>query len=173
MPKLVFLGAALSLLVATQTLAQQAAPPVNPLIDYAGFETLVREVGPLRETRRIGWDSFAARARAQGALLLEARSASDFARGHIAGAVNLPFSEFTDARLAAVIGPDRERLIYIYCNNNFSDNVAPVVTKRLPLALNIPTFINLVGYGYGNVWELADVVSIADPRIGWERSPEA
>ncbi len=147
--------------------AQSVAPPVNPLIDYPGFEKLVGEVGPLREKRRLGWDRFAAEARSKGAILLDARSSADFTRGHISGAVNLPFSEFTQARLAEVLGPDRDRAIYIYCNNNFSDNVAPVVTKRVQLALNIPTFINLVGYGYGNVWELAEVVSIRDPRIGW------
>jgi phage shock protein E len=147
--------------------AQSVAPPVNLLIDYPGFEKLVGEVGPLREQRRLGWERFAAEARGKGAILLDARSSADFERGHIAGAVNLPFSEFTDARLAQVIGPDRNRPIYIYCNNNFSDNVAPIVTKRVQLALNIPTFINLVGYGYGNVWELAEVVSIRDPRIGW------
>jgi hypothetical protein len=39
--------------------------------------------------------------------------------------------------------------------------------KRAPLALNIPTFINLHGYGYGNVWELAGEVSLTDPRVDW------
>ena len=168
MRKRVFLALAIALAVtAAPALAQQAAPPANPLIDYAGFEKLVREVGPLREARRLGWAQFAAKAHGKGAILLDARSAADFARGHIDGAINLPFNEFTDARLAEVLGPDHARPIYIYCNNNFSDNVAPIVTKRVQLALNIPTFINLVGYGYGNVWELADVVSITDPRIGW------
>jgi len=101
------------------------------------------------------------------AILLDTRSAADFARGHIAGAVNLPFSEFTDAKLETVLGENRDRPIFIYCNNNFSDTVAPVMTKRAPLALNIPTFINLHGYGYTNVWELADVMSISDQRLGW------
>ena len=41
------------------------------------------------------------------------------------------------------------------------------LTKALPLALNIQTFVNLVGYGYKNVWELADVVSMDDPATGW------
>ena len=43
----------------------------------------------------------------------------------------------------------------------------PVVTKRLQLALNIPTFINLVGYGYENVWELADVIRTDGPGVDW------
>lgn len=148
-------------------LAQAAAPPANPLIDYPGFQALVRDVAALRQARLIGWDRFAAEARDKGAILLDARSAADFRRGHIRGAVNLPFPEFTDERLTEVLGPDRERPIYVYCNNNFSDNAAPVVTKRVQLALNIPTFVNLVGYGYANVWELGEVISMKDPRIGW------
>ena len=58
-----------------------------------------------------------------------------------------------------------------YCNNKFSDNRAPVVTKRVQLALNIPTFINLHGYGYRNIWELADVISTTGPGVEWESSP--
>jgi len=143
------------------------AAEANPQIDYPSFEQLVGDIGPIREAHRIAWDDFAAGARSGDAILLDSRSASDFARGHIEGAVNLPFSEFTDAKLAEVLGEDTARPIYIYCNNNFRDNVAPVMTKRAPLALNIPTFINLHGYGYTNVWELADVVSIADPGIDW------
>jgi hypothetical protein len=43
------------------------------------------------------------------------------------------------------------------------------MTKMRPLALNIQTFINLVGYGYRNVRELNDVVDFNDPRIRWVR----
>jgi len=66
-----------------------------------------------------------------------------------------------------VLGPDKGRPVYIYCNNNFADNRVPVVTKKLELALNIPTFINLYGYGYENVWELGEVISMDEPRIDW------
>ena len=55
----------------------------------------------------------------------------------------------------------------IYCNNNFRDNVAPVTRKAVQLALNIPTFINLYGYGYENIYELNDVVAMSDPRVNW------
>ena len=57
--------------------------------------------------------------------------------------------------------------MYIYCNNNFADDRVPVVTKKVELALNIPTFINLVGYGYANVWELADVIRTDGPGVRW------
>lgn len=157
---------ALALMLAAATPATAKAP-VNPQIDYQGFTGLVGNLAKVREKHRLAWPEFARRARAEGALLLDARSAAAFARGHLDGAVNLPFSDFTAEALAEVIGPNRKRPIHIYCNNNFRDNRAPVVTKMAPLALNIPTFINLHGYGYGNVWELADVISMEDPAVGW------
>ena len=140
----------------------------SELIDYAGFEALTAEVATLRSQRLLGADRFFEQARAEGALLLDTRSAAAFAEGHIEGAVNLPFSDFTQERLAEVIGDDPDRPIYIYCNNNFSDDVAPVVTKKAPLALNIPTFINLVGYGYTNVWELGAVMRMDE--VEWVSS---
>lgn len=42
------------------------------------------------------------------------------------------------------------------------------VSKMAPLALNIPTFINLRGYGYANVYELADAIAVNDPRVTFE-----
>jgi hypothetical protein len=35
----------------------------------------------------------------------------------------------------------------------------------LSLALNIPTLINLYAYGYRNVYELAEVIDVNDPRV--------
>jgi hypothetical protein len=160
------LAAALALAVPVAH-AREAAPG-NPQIDYAGFAALTGNLAEVRARHRLPWSEFARRAAAEGALLLDARSADAFARGHLKGAVNLPFTDFTDAALAEVIGPNRDRPIYIYCNNNFSDNRDPVVTKRAPMALNIPTFINLHGYGYRNVWELADVIATRDPGVEWE-----
>ena len=153
-------------LIAAPARADEAAP-ANPQIDYAGFGKLVRELEPVRAAHRLPAAAFMQRARADGALLLDARSESAYARGHIRGAINLPFSDFTDEALARVIGADANRPIYIYCNNNFSDNRDPVVTKRVVLALNIPTFVNLHGYGYGNVWELADVIATGELGEDW------
>ena len=141
--------------------------PDNPLIDYPGFVELAGKVGEYRETRRLPWDEFATQALADGAILLDARSESAFAQGHIAGAVNLPLPDFTADRLAEVLGEDKGRAVYIYCNNNFADDRPPVVTKKVELALNIPTFINLVGYGYENVWELGEVIRTDGPGVNW------
>lgn len=152
------------LLVASPLAAQDAG---SPLIDYAGFRELTAEVQPVRSARLISLDQFRARAARPDVLILDARSAQAFKEGHIAGAVNLPLPDFTAESLAEIIGKNPDREILIYCNNNFTNNRRPVVTKALPLALNIQTFINLYGYGYKNVWELGEAVDMDDPAIGW------
>lgn len=153
-------------LTATPAFAQNAAAP-NPQIDYPAFQALTASVAPARETRLIAFDAFKAQAAKPDALLLDARSKDAFQRGHIKGAVNLPLTDFTAESLAAVIGANPDRPILIYCNNNFSNHKSPVPLKSAPLALNIQTFINLVGYGYANVLELADVVDFNDPKVEW------
>lgn len=154
---------------AAQALSSQPVNPqaLNSQVDYPAFAELVVKLGPVREAHRLGWAEFAARARSGGAILLDARSADAFARGHLAGAVNLPFTDFTAQSLREVLGEPGDRPVYIYCNNNFSDDRDPVVTKAAPLALNIPTFVNLHGYGYGNVWELADTLRFAELGPDW------
>ena len=146
--------------------APLAAQDRNPLIDYAGFEQLTGEVATYRQQRLVTWKEFKRAARRPDALILDARSADAYAAGHIKGAVNLPFTDFTPESLAAVVG-DKDRPVLIYCNNNFANNRPPVETKMIRLALNIQTFINLVGYGYPNVLELNEVVDFNDPKVGW------
>jgi phage shock protein E len=145
-----------------------ASPAQNPLIDYAGFQTLTTEVRTKRQARLIPLAKFQALAKNGDALILDARSADAFRAGHIAGAVNLPFTDFTADSLAKIIGKT-DRRILIYCNNNFVNNVAPVRLKAVSLALNIQTFINLAGYGYTNVWELGEKVDFNDPKVAWVR----
>ena len=38
------------------------------------------------------------------------------------------------------------------------------------MALNIPTYVNLYGYGYKNVYELNELVNVKDSRIEFEGS---
>lgn len=154
-------------LLATPLAAQDRG---SPLIDYSGFRELTAEVQPVRSERLVSLAQFKARAAQPDVLVLDARSAKAFAEGHIAGAVNLPLPDFTADSLAQVIGANPDREILIYCNNNFTNNRRPVMTKELPLALNIQTFINLYGYGYKNVWELGEAVDMDDPRVGWVKS---
>lgn len=147
--------------------AQEREPTAGSVeIDYPGFTVMSEEVMSYRESRLISLADFNTMKGESGTIILDTRSSSAFAQGHIDGAINLNFSDFTDEKLAAVI-PSKGTRILIYCNNNFEDDVEPVMLKRAPLALNIPTFINLVGYGYENVYELGELVSIRDETVNW------
>jgi rhodanese-related sulfurtransferase len=137
-------------------------------VDFAGFQALTGEVSAYRANRLVSLKQFQAMARERNTIILDARSVAAFAQGHIAGAINLPLPDFTAEALRRVI-PDPSTRILIYCNNNFENNAAPVVLKRVELALNIQTFINLYGYGYKNVYELGDVVNFNDPAVRWVR----
>ena len=138
-------------------------------IDYVGFEALTQDVHAYRAKRLVSLAQFQAMAREPKTIILDARSAAAYAQGHIEGALNLSLTDFTAPALAAAISDPNTRIL-IYCNNNFENNVAPVVLKSAPLSLNIQTFINLYGYGYRNVYELGDVVNFDDPKVRWVRS---
>jgi len=138
----------------------------NGQVDFGGFRDLSREVHAYRAGRLVSFAEFKRMAGEANTIVLDARSAEAFAQGHIDGAINLSLSDFTAPVLVAALGDKRTRIL-IYCNNNFENNVAPVVLKRVELALNIQTFINLYGYGYRNVYELGDTVNFDDPAVGW------
>lgn len=149
---------------------QPAETAANPQVDYHGFLKLTEELADYRQGRLISLDEFTEKAKQQDAIILDTRSVAAFEQGHIDGAINIPFSDFTEEKLIKILG-DKSRPILIYCNNNFRDNVPPIRLKMAPLALNIPTFINLYGYGYENIYELNGVTHIADPRAKWTGDP--
>jgi hypothetical protein len=158
------------------------------LVDFAAFKDLVAQVEAHRSERLIDLKTFLRWSKEKGVVVLDARSEFRFNRKHLKGAVHLSFSDFTQENLARVI-PDRNTKILIYCNNNFdgdpidfatkvanfsSDPAPPRQTqilanrKPLMLALNVPTYINLYGYGYRNVYELNELVNVNDPRVTFE-----
>ncbi len=150
-------------------LAQDKGNAPNTQINYDGFRNLTGEVESYRANRLVPLAEFNRMAREAHTIILDARSADAYAQGHIEGAINLPFTDFTDESLRETLRDPTVRVL-IYCNNNFSNNAQPVMLKRVELALNIQTFINLYGYGYRNVYELADVVDFNDPSVGWVQS---
>jgi rhodanese-related sulfurtransferase len=160
------LFAALAVAAATPAPAPASATLLNPQIDYDGYRALIEEVQPYRRARLIDLQTFTAAAAEPDVLILDARSAEQFAAGHIRGAVNVPLPEFSDERLAEVIGR-ADRPILIYCNNNFRNDRPPVMLKSGRLALNLSTFTHLYGYGYRNVRELNDVMDFDDPKVRW------
>jgi rhodanese-related sulfurtransferase len=137
-------------------------------IDYPGFQSLTTEVHAYRANRLVTHAQFETMAHEPRTIILDARSAVAYKQGHIDRALNLSLTDFTAEALAAAIKDPNTRIL-IYCNNNFENNVAPVVLKSAPLSLNIQTFINLYGYGYRNVYELGEVVNFDDPKVHWVR----
>jgi phage shock protein E len=166
------LRSCLALLAFAAAAPLAAAQPSNPQIDYPAYARLAQEVRDYRAARLIDWRTFLAAAAQADVLLLDARSERQFAAGHLAGAINVPLPEFSEERLAEVIGRT-DRPILIYCNNNFRNDRPPVILKSGPVALNIPTFLHLYAYGYRNIRELNDVLDIDDPRLPWVRAPRA
>jgi len=105
-----------------------------------------------------------------GTIILDTRSKAAYEARHIKGAVHLNFSEFTEEKLKKVI-PSKDTKVLIYCNNNFIGDPMWMARKAAPLALNIPTFINLYGYGYKNIFELGNLLVVggsADQKVGLE-----
>lgn len=148
------------------------------IVDFDAFETLTKEVKNYRKDRLINWSTFEKFSKETNTIILDTRSKEMFEKKHIKGAIHLNFSDFTQENLAQIIPSFNTRII-IYCNNNidndpilFASKISlpkkNIQSKPISLALNIPTFINLYGYGYKNVYELSELISAFDTRITFE-----
>lgn len=154
--------------------------------DYDAFKKLVDEVESHREARMISLERFNSMSKLDSVIILDTRSKSQYDLKHIKGAIHLNFADFTQQTLYD-IAPNRNTQILIYCNNNFlNDQIAFPTKVALPadfqamdasreldelgitMALNIPTYINLYGYGYRNVYELKDLISVYDQSVEFE-----
>jgi len=178
------------LLVASMVLAQDKNYP-KAKVSFDDFKGLVGEVETHRASRLVDLDTFLKMSKEPGVIILDSRSTFRFERIHLKDARHLSFPDFTQDNLRKVI-PAFETTVLIYCNNNFEGNqtdfaskvampiaAGPRVTpatqfaaqaKPLMMALNIPRYVNLYGYGYRNVYELHELVKVDDPRIAFEGS---
>jgi hypothetical protein len=159
----------------------KAAEPQNypkALADYGDFKTLVGQVEQYRQQRLVNLNDFLKMQKEPNTIVLDTRSANRYAARHLKGAISLPFTDFTQANLARLI-PDANTRVLIYCNNNFMGDQVNFATKTaapsaannhtpVTLALNIPTYINLYGYGYKNIYELDELVNMTDGRVQFE-----
>jgi len=160
-------------------------------VNFDDYERLVKEVKCIREERLLPLNDFLRYSKEQKTVILDTRSRVNYNAIHIKGAINLPFTEFTTANLRRLV-PDPNTRILIYCNNNIKGdpiNFASKVfipqeeakktyipystgrhgAKYISLALNVPTYINLYGYGYRNIYELDEFVDIYDDRVEFEK----
>jgi rhodanese-related sulfurtransferase len=159
-------------------------------VSFDDFKGLVAAVETHRASRLVDLNTFMKMSKDPEAIILDSRSTFRFERIHVKGARHLAFTDYTQDNLQKVI-PSFETKILIYCNNNFDGNQKDFASKiALPrpkpgnavatqfaaqakpimMALNIPTYINLYGYGYRNVYELNELVNVNDPRIAFEGS---
>lgn len=147
-------------------------------VDFESYEKLVTEVKEHRKARLITVEEFNKMSKEKNVIILDARSDKMFERKHIKGAKHLNFCDFTQSNLARII-PGTDTKVLIYCNNNFEGDEINFASKawrpkpaenkqELTLALNIPLYINLYGYGYRNVYELSELVNIFDGRLQYE-----
>jgi rhodanese-related sulfurtransferase len=159
-------------------------------VSFDDFKGLVAEVEPHRASRLVDLDTFLKMSKEPGVIILDTRSTFRFERIHVKGARHLSFTDFTQDNLQKTI-PSFDTTILIYCNNNFDGNQTDFASKiampragsgnaaaaqfaaqakPIMMALNVPTYINLYGYGYRNVYELHELVNVNDPRITFEGS---
>ncbi len=171
----------LCLCLTTAVFSQEsiAVAPTKSLVSYADFLALTKEVEAHRAARKVDLDAFLAMSKEDNTIILDTRSKEMYDLQHIEGAIHLSFTDFTHDNLRNLI-PDVNTRILIYCNNNFEGNqlaFASKVSRPIPvsslkmrkkpimLALNVPTYINLYGYGYDNIYELDELVHVTDDRV--------
>lgn len=187
---------AILMLISTVVFSQGTASYPKALVDMDDYEKVHFEAKEQRKKRLISLDKLIRLQEEENTVILDTRSRVNYNAKHVKGAINLPFTEFTTTNLMMAI-PDKSTKVIIYCNNNFigdqvffaskvgppKDRSAtkakglnpypfmnPSASDPVMLALNIPTYINLYGYGYENVYELDELVDISDPRLILEGS---
>ena len=146
----------------------------NPQIRFEGFVKMSDNLKELRKSQLVTVDRFLRMSKGANTIILDTRSKSAFDKVHIKGATHLNFSDFTAVKLRKVI-PDKNTRILIYCNNNFRADkpklkVEALQAKSPALALNIPTYVNLHGYGYKNVYELSSLLPLSKAGVPLEGS---
>ncbi|MBX9949766.1 MAG: rhodanese-like domain-containing protein [Candidatus Obscuribacterales bacterium] len=184
------IAAVILTLVVTNAGVAQAKNYPKAKVSFDDYKGLVAEVEPHRASRLVDLDTFLKMSKDPGTIILDTRSDLRFDRIHLKGAKHLSFTDFTQENLRKLI-PSPDTKILIYCNNNFEGDQRDFATKQMQpeprpgdkvtsqvapkkkpimLALNIPTYINLYGYGYHNVYELDELVKVKDPRIAFDGS---
>jgi len=157
-------------------------PPLfmKAYVDFNYFEKVSAEAKKHRASRLIDFKTFTSYSKEKNTIILDTRSKRMYDKMHIKGAVHINFSDFTQVYLAEMI-PDTNTRILIYCNNNFlqenafvesfasKEYIPPTASELImtvnTLALNIPTYINLFGYNYKNVYELSELVSSSHKEL--------
>lgn len=168
----------LSIVFVSFTIFSQGQTKLPPSkVNFTEFIELAQEVQKHRGNRVVHLDKWLKMSREPNTIILDTRSKKMYDAKHIKGAIHLNFADFNTESLKKIL-PNKNTRILIYCNNNIDNEplifVSKVYIPRTPkeirrtLALNVPTFINLYGYGYKNIYELADLVDAKSKLLKFE-----
>ncbi|NRA10754.1 MAG: rhodanese-like domain-containing protein [Crocinitomicaceae bacterium] len=162
------------------TLQEDAIVRDASFADYDAFKTLVNTVESHRAERMISLEEMKSMSEKPNTVIFDTRSKAMYDAKHVKGAIHLNFADFTQTSLSRIL-PNKDLNVIIYCNNNFLNDQIYFRTKKsmpdpiyaaerlgITMALNIPTYINLYGYGYRNIYELKDLISVHDKAITFE-----
>ena len=86
------------------------------LVNFEDYKNLMLEVESVRANRLISLDQFNSFAEKENTIILDTRSFEKYTEKHVKGAINLPFTEFTQDNLERLI-PDKNPRILIYCKS--------------------------------------------------------
>ena len=65
------------------------------------------------------------------ALLIDVRTLEEFVAGRIAGSVLLPYDQITATSAAAVVGPNKDRTVIVYCRTGRRSEIAAATLASL------------------------------------------
>ena len=110
MKKLIIILAAAAIMAGTAQVLAQAQPRV-----------LVQAAKPALISPKAARELLASD---KTSLLLDVRTLEEFIAGRIAGSVLLPYDRITAASAAALIGPDKDRTVIVYCRTGRRSEIA-------------------------------------------------
>ncbi|MEL7531239.1 MAG: rhodanese-like domain-containing protein, partial [Bacteroidota bacterium] len=97
-------------------------------VSFEDFKQLVQEVESIRAEKLLSLDEFMLLSSKRNTIILDTRSREKYQNKHIEGAINLPFTEFTQKNLEEII-PHKNTKVLIYCNNNFEGDPISFASK--------------------------------------------
>lgn len=135
-------------------MAMQRSAAKSEHVDFEAFVSATEKHEALWRQRLVSAEEFGQMAKEPNTLILDARSQAAFERKRFQKAVHLNFSEFSQKELARVI-PSLNTRILLYCDSNLASETSSTPAHT---ALSLPTFIQLITYGYPDVYVLNETV---------------
>ena len=115
-------------------------PPANEEIQVDDSAMEIRNTGYEMISSQEAQKRFSAE---EGYVILDVRTAEEFAEGHVANAVNLPLSDISEKESEVL--PDKEQEIFVYCRsgNRSKTAAAELVTMG---------YTHVIEFGGINTW---------------------